>query len=68
MIEGITSMGLSLSHLLLVLVAVLLVFGTRRLPSIMTDLAKGLKAFKHGLKEGNEKPQLADSSKPEKDA
>lgn len=61
-------MGLSLSHLLLVLVAVIIVFGAGRLPSVMTDLAKGLKAFKNGLKEGEEKPPLlADKSKPETD-
>ena len=61
-------MGLSLSHILLVLVAVLIVFGARRLPSVMTDLAKGLKAFKNGLKEGEEKPTLSvDKSKSETD-
>ncbi len=61
-------MGLSLSHLLLVLVAVLLVFGAGRLPQVMTDLAKGLRAFKDGLKEGEDKPvQLAKISKPEKE-
>ena len=61
-------MGLSLSHLLLVLVAVFIVFGARRLPSVMTDLAKGLKAFKNGLKEGEETPPLlADKSKSETD-
>ncbi|MBL8676633.1 twin-arginine translocase TatA/TatE family subunit [Kamptonema cortianum] len=48
-------MGLSLSHILLVLVAVVLVFGAKRLPSIMQDLAKGLRAFKDGLKDGEEK-------------
>jgi sec-independent protein translocase protein TatA len=53
-------MGLSLSHLLLVLVAVLIVFGARRLPSVMADLAKGLKAFKNGLKEEDKKPTLLD--------
>lgn len=51
-------MGLSLSHLLLVLVVALIVFGAGRLPSIMTDLAKGLKAFKKGLREEDEKPSL----------
>ncbi len=62
-------MGLSLSHILLVLVAVLIVFGARRLPNIMTDLAKGLRAFKDGMKDGEEKPhKLVDASKPEKDA
>lgn len=48
-------MGLSLSHILLILVAVVLVFGAKRLPSIMQDLAKGLRAFKDGLKDGEEK-------------
>lgn len=51
-------MGISLSHLLLVLVVALIVFGAGRLPSIMADLAKGLKAFKNGLKEEDEKPNL----------
>ena len=60
-------MGLSLSHILLVLVVVLIVFGAGRLPSIMTDLAKGLRAFKNGVKEEEEKPSLlADTSKPKK--
>ena len=59
-------MGLSLSHILLVLVAVLVVFGAGRLPSVMTDLAKGLRAFKKGLKEEEEiPPRLTDKSKPE---
>ncbi len=51
-------MGLSLSHLLIVLVAVLVVFGAGRIPSMMRDLAKGLRAFKEGLNEEEEKPQL----------
>lgn len=59
-------MGLSLSHLLIVLVAVLFVFGAGRLPSIMKDLAKGLKSFKEGLKDEEEKPSLlSDKSKHE---
>lgn len=61
-------MGLSLSHILLVLVAVLIVFGAGRLPSVMADLAKGLKAFKNGLKEEEDKTTLHnDKSKPEVD-
>ena len=51
-------MGLSLSHLLIVLGAVLFVFGAGRLPTMMKDLAKGLRAFKDGLKEDEEQPQL----------
>lgn len=60
-------MGLSLSHLLIVLVAILLVFGAGRLPSIMKDLAKGLRAFKDGLKDGEENISLlTDASKKKK--
>jgi len=63
-------MGLSFSHILLVLVVALLVFGAGRLPSIMTDLAKGLRAFKSGLKDDEDKPHLLTdaSKKSEKDA
>jgi sec-independent protein translocase protein TatA len=44
-------MGLSIWHILVVLLVVMLVFGTRRLPGTMEDLAKGLKAFKRAMKE-----------------
>jgi len=49
-------MGFSLGHLLLVLIAILLVFGAGRVPSIMAELAKGLKAFKQGLHEEEKRP------------
>ncbi len=44
-------MGLSLGHLLVVLIVVLLLFGAAKVPQIMSDLAKGVKAFKEGMKE-----------------
>ena len=47
-------MGLSIWHLLVVVLVVVLMFGTKRLPGAMEDLAKGLKAFKKGLKEDPE--------------
>jgi sec-independent protein translocase protein TatA len=40
--------GLSLGHLLIVLVVVLL-FGSRRLPELGSALGKGLRAFKRGM-------------------
>ncbi|MBN9564606.1 MAG: twin-arginine translocase TatA/TatE family subunit [Alphaproteobacteria bacterium] len=43
--------SLSLSHLLLIIVVVLLVFGAGRLPRLMGDLAKGLKSFREGMKD-----------------
>lgn len=44
-------MGLSLSHLLLLVLVVLIVFGAGKLPQVMGDLAKGVRAFKDGLKD-----------------
>jgi sec-independent protein translocase protein TatA len=51
-------MGLSFSHLILVLLVVLVVFGTRRVPEIMKDLAKGYRAFTDGLQSKDEKESL----------
>lgn len=44
-------MGISLSHLLIIMVIVLILFGAGKLPKVMNDLAKGIKAFKDGLKD-----------------
>lgn len=43
-------MGLSLSHLLLLLVVVLIVFGAGRLPRVMGDVGKGIRSLREGLK------------------
>ena len=58
-------MGFSLSHVLLVLVVVLIVFGAGKLPRMMADLAKGLKAFREGMKD-EETPLLTNKSKKDK--
>ena len=47
-------MGLSIGHLVLLLVVVLIVFGAGKVPVVMKDLAKGIKAFKEGLNEKDE--------------
>ncbi len=44
-------MGISITHLIIVFLIVLVVFGAGRVPNIMGDLAKGIKAFKEGLKD-----------------
>lgn len=44
-------MGFSLTHLIILLVIVLVVFGAGRVPSVMRDVAKGIKAFRDGLKD-----------------
>ncbi len=43
--------GLSLPHILLVIVLVLLLFGANKVPSIMENFAQGIKAFKKGITE-----------------
>ncbi len=61
-------MGLSLSHILLVLIAAILIFGAKRFPSIMADLAKGLKSFKEGLHGEEKSHPLSGPSKHESDS
>ncbi|MEO7277504.1 MAG: twin-arginine translocase TatA/TatE family subunit [Sphingomicrobium sp.] len=41
--------GLSIWHLLILALFVLLLFGGNRFSSMMGDVAKGLKSFKHGM-------------------
>lgn len=49
----------SIWHWLVVLVIVLLLFGAGKIPKLMGDMAKGVKAFKSGLKEDEEEGKSA---------
>ena len=44
----------SIFHWLLVLAVILILFGAGKLPSVMGDLAKGIKAFRSGLKDDSD--------------
>lgn len=44
-------MGISFGKLLVVLVIILVLFGAGKLPQVMSDLGKGLKSFKDGMKD-----------------
>jgi len=48
-------MGLSPVHLLLVLLVVILIFGTKKLGNIGSDLGRAVKGFKDGIKGDEEK-------------
>ena len=48
--------GLSLWHWLIVLVIVVLVFGTKRLKNVGQDLGEAIKGFKKGVNESDGKP------------
>lgn len=44
---GITSIW----HFVIVLIAILVLFGAGKLPSVMGDVAKGVKAFRNGMRD-----------------
>ena len=44
----------SLMHWIVVLAIILILFGAGKLPRVMGDFAKGIKAFKAGMKEDEE--------------
>ena len=49
---GVVAMGsFSLMHWIVVLAIILILFGAGKLPRVMGDFAKGIKAFKAGMKD-----------------
>lgn len=61
--------GLSLWHWLIVLVIVVLVFGTKRLKNVGQDLGEAVKGFKKGMQEHEQQDQakLADERRREEE-
>jgi sec-independent protein translocase protein TatA len=55
-------MGLSTTHLIIFLVIIVVIFGTKKLRNIGADLGGAVKGFKDGMKDGGEKP--ADAAAP----
>jgi sec-independent protein translocase protein TatA len=49
----------SIWHWVIVLVVVLLLFGSGKISGIMGDVAKGIKSFKKGMKEDEDEPPTA---------
>ena len=54
-------MGLSTTHILLLLVVVVLLFGRGKVSELMGDVAKGIKSFKKGL--ADDETTVADEAK-----
>jgi sec-independent protein translocase protein TatA len=46
----------SIGHWLVVLLIVMLIFGTRKLRNMGADLSGALRGFKDGMREGGDKP------------
>ena len=60
-------MGISIWQIVLVLVIIVILFGAGKIPRVMGDIAKGIKSFKAGMKEGEETEEIdSDLSSEEK--
>ena len=55
--------AMSIWHWLIVLVIIMLIFGTKKLKNIGSDLGGAVKGFKDGVKEGSDKA-AADTQQP----
>ena len=55
----------SLWHWIIVLIIVLLLFGKGKIPSLMSDMAKGIKSFKKGMSDEEIKTDTEEDSKKE---
>ena len=49
-------MGFGMTEMLIILAIVVIIFGAGKLPSVMGDLAKGVRNFKAGLKDEEASP------------
>ncbi len=56
-------MGLSIWHILVVVLVIFLLFGAGRVPRMMEDLAKGIKSFKKGLADDESPKKIEDKQK-----
>lgn len=54
--------SLSIWHWLIVLLVVVLIFGTKKLKNIGSDLGGAVKGFKDGMRDGNTPPADADAN------
>jgi len=52
-----------LPEILVILVVVLLLFGGKKIPELMKGVGKGIKEFKNGINEGEEKKEEKDNTK-----
>ena len=58
-------MGISMPQLLIILLVVALIFGTKKLRNIGNDLGSAVKGFKKGINDDEDKPEFQDDSQDE---
>lgn len=56
--------GISITQLLIILVIVVLIFGTKRLKSLGSDLGGALKSFRKAMDHDEDKAQSSNASEP----
>lgn len=61
-------MGLSIGHLVIVLLLVLVLFGAGKLPRVMGDLGKGIRNMREGMGSDESKQQVIPPAKKRKPA
>ncbi|MBR6659083.1 MAG: twin-arginine translocase TatA/TatE family subunit [Paludibacteraceae bacterium] len=54
-------MGLGMQEILVIALVVLLLFGGKKIPELMRGLGKGVKSFKEGLNDLEEKEKKEDT-------
>ncbi|MBR1800251.1 MAG: twin-arginine translocase TatA/TatE family subunit [Bacteroidaceae bacterium] len=62
-------MNLGLTEIIIIALVVLLLFGGKKIPELMSGLGKGVKSFKdgmNGLEDKSEQPQTAEKPAEEK--
>lgn len=57
-------MGFSTTHLIIFLVIIIVIFGTKKLRNIGSDLGGAVKGFKDGMKDGNTPEKSAEAPAP----
>ena len=57
--------GFSLWHILIFAIILLLLFGGNRFSAMMGDVAKGLKSFKQGMSDDENKDGIPDTRRPD---
>jgi len=55
--------SIGMPELIVILVIVLLVFGSTKIPQLMRGMGQGIGEFKKGMKEGGEEPPKTDPPK-----
>lgn len=59
--------NIGFGELLLIVLAILLLFGAKRIPEIARNIGKGMNEFKKGLKDVQDNVNLSDDAQKDKD-